>query len=323
MNRRCHASLRVQDTYAMTKLTHRYFRLCSLLLALLAALMPTSLVHAMPGRQSPKQIRIEIMDGGFNGMADEYNVEVEQGQLVEITFVWAHKAYIQDEHILVIDGYKLETPKIDSGHKEATLKFVADKVGRFSIHCDLECDAHSALQRANLKVKPAAGGAGGASSSARLATTMTIKPSQTLVATGDSVDLMTVLRDKNGAPVTKADIQYFVDTQFAGIKSKMNIGHARTDANGVAFFGYLPALSDTKQKITAQFDTSGLYDESTQSVDIQLVGQPLSAYRQAAIGLEPFRDSAPYGLMVFVVGIWATFGFVMFQALSVAREARR
>jgi len=285
--------------------------------------MPTTLVHAMPGRQSPKQIRIEIMDGGFNGVADEYNVEVEQGQLVEITFVWDHKAYVQDEHIFVIDGYKLETPKIDSGHKEATLKFVADKVGTFAIHCDLECDAHAALQRANLKVKPASGGGGTSAASARLATTLTIKPSMTLVATGDSVDLMTALRDKNGAPVAMADIQYFVDTQFAGINSRMNIGHAHTDANGVAFFDYQPALSDTKQKITAQFDTSGLYDESTQSVDIQLVGQPLPAYSQAAIGLESFRELAPYGLMALVLAIWATFAFVLFQAFSVARGARR
>jgi hypothetical protein len=307
----------------MTKLANRYFRLCSLLLAILAVLMPTTLVHAMPARQSPKQIRIAIMDGGFDGVADEYNVEVEQGQLVEITFVWAHKAYVQDEHIFVIDGYKLETPKIDSGHKEATLRFVADKVGTFAIHCDLECDAHAALQRANLKVKPASGGGGTSAASARLATTLTIKPSMTLVATGDIVDLMTTLRDKNGAPVAKADIQYFVETTFGGVKGKMNIGHVRTDVNGVAFFDYQPALSDTNQKITAQFDISGLYDESAQSVDIQLVGQPLPAYRQAPIGLESLRDLAPYGLMALVLGIWCLFAFVMFQALSVARGARR
>jgi hypothetical protein len=217
----------------------------------------------------------------------------------------------------------LETPKIDSGHKEATLKFVADKVGTFAIHCDLECDAHNALQRANLKVKPAGSGGGTSAASARLATTLTIKPSMTLVAPGDSVNLMTVLRDTNGAPVAKADILYFVDTQFAGTKGKMNIGHTHTDANGLALFDYQPALSDTTQKITAQFDTSGLYDESTGSVDIQLVGQPVPAYRQAAIGLEPFRELAPYALAALVLAIWATFGFVLFQAFSVARGARR
>ena len=305
------------------KFTRLSFQLCAILLALLAALMPTHLVHAAAVRQTPKVIRINIMDGGFDGSADDYNVEVEQGQLVEITFVWAHKAYVQDEHIFVIDGYKLEAAKIDSSHKEATVKFVADKVGTFSIHCDLECDAHSALQRANLKVRPASGGAGGAAASARLATTLTIKPSMTLVATGDIVNLLTTLRDKNGAPVAKADIQYFVDTSFGGVKAKMNIGHTRTDANGVAFFDYQPALSDKNQKITAQFETSGLYDEATQSIDIQLVGQPLPAYRQAAIGLDTFRDAAPYGLMLLVLTIWAIFAFVLFQAVGVAWGARR
>jgi hypothetical protein len=307
----------------MSKFAQTNFRVLPLLLAVLTALMPTFPAHAMPIRQAPKQISIDVMDGGFNGVPDDITIEVEQGQLVELTFVWAHKAYIEDEHILVLDGYKLETPKLDSSHKEATLKFVADKIGTFSIHCDLECSAHSALQRLYLKVKPAGSGGGGTAASARLATTLSIKPSMTLVATGDAINLLTTLRDKNGAAVPKADIQYFVDTQFAGVKGKMNIGHAHTDDNGVAFFAYRPTLSAGQQRITAQFDTSGLYDESTQSVDIQLVGQPLPAYRQAAIGLEPFRELAPYGLMILVLGIWATFAFVLFQAVSVARGARR
>jgi hypothetical protein len=45
-----------------------------------------------------------------------------------------------EEHIMVLEGYKLESEKITAEHREATFRFLADKAGPRP--SDLDCEAH-------------------------------------------------------------------------------------------------------------------------------------------------------------------------------------
>ncbi|MBI3953906.1 MAG: Ig-like domain repeat protein [Chloroflexi bacterium] len=301
----------------------------ALLAALLLAALPRHL--ALAQGPEPVKIRVETVDAGFkcapvskNCLGDQsgdFIIEVEQGSLVELTFAWAHVGYAHEEHIMVLPGYRLETDKLTSEHREATMKFVADKPGSFNFKCDLECEVHDYLQRGRLKVSR--GGSGGAAAAALTPTALALTPSSWVTA-GDPLSLMAVLKDAQGTPVSKGEVRFYLDAEFAGTKGKMEIGTAKTDKNGVALLSYRPALAARQQKITAHFEGMGVYGESQQAVELQEVGVPPPAYTTAPVGLESIRHWAPTALAAAVLAVWSVFGFVLYQAIGIARvHARR
>lgn len=294
------------------------FRAGALLVGLLLLAGPWLVTAHRGEAQTPVKIRVEVTDNGFNNTPGDYTIEVEQGRLVELTFVWAHQAYPREEHIMVLEGYKLESDKIDGGHRETTLRFIADKAGTFGFQCDIECDLHDFLQRGHLKVK--GGGSGGAATATP--TSLTIDPSAWRV-TGEIVTLMAALKDDKGAPVPKAEVRFSTDAQFGPTKGQMDLGTAKTDANGVAFLDYQPTRAAQQQTITARFEGMGVYGESEQAIQIEVAGVPPPAYTMDPIGLEDVRRWAPPALVAVVLGIWAIFGFVLFQAVSISRVRER
>ncbi len=287
------------------------------LAAFLLVLTPLSLAYAAdPGAHAQVvKMRVEVTDAGF-GPGGDFAIEVEQGHQVELTFAWAHVGYPQERHIMILDmgDQKLEWDEINFEKREATQSFVADKPGSFNFRCDLDCDIHDYLQKGTLKISR--GGAGGGSI-AYTPTALSLS-SSSLVTAGDPVILTAALRDAQGKPVAKAEIRFLQDASFAGTKAQMEIGVAKTDANGVAFLEFQPVMADRQQTITATFAGKGLFAESQQAIQITEAGVPPSAYEMASIGLEPLRRWAPFGLAGIILGVWATFGFVMFRAFGMA-----
>ncbi len=305
------------------------------LLALLLGFAPAPVTQAA----DPVQIRVAITDGGFNGNPGDFTVEVEQGALVELTFIWDHKAYIHEEHIMVLEGYRLEKDKITATNRETTLRLVADKPGTFVFKCDLDCEIHDFLQRGHLKVKRSGEGGGAA---ALPPTTLSLSPSA-WEASATPILLTAVLKDaKSGNPVAKAEIRFFLDAEFAGTQGQMPLGKAKTDASGTASLEFRPTLPAPKQNITARFEGMGLYDESQQAIEIEVGREPASAYVMEPIGLEPdlpsllFLSAAPAGplsravawfqqegihvsFVAIVLAVWSALGFVLYQAIAMRR----
>lgn len=286
-------------------------RTAGLLMGLVLGLVPW-LAHAQS--QEPVKKRIEIVESGFNGNPD-FTLELEQGRQVELTFVFAQKAALEDGHIVVLKGYGLETPEINFHNKEATLKFVADKPGTFELTCDLDCEIHDKLKRGHIKVVGSAG-SGSASAAALERTSISVFPSA-WQTNGAPVKVSANLTDASGAPVGKAMVRFYVQTEFAGTKGLMEIGSAKTDAKGAAAISYKPTFTG-KQDITARFEGMGLLGESEQSVQLQvLAAEP--AYAVAPRGLEGISDGAPIGILVVITGIWSTFAFVLFHVYRISR----
>ncbi len=327
----------------MTRWLRRAIKCAAVLMALLFVATPLhmALAHAQAVAE-PVKIRVEVTDGGFQ----PETIEVEQGQLVEITFVWAHEAYVQEEHIMVLEGYKLETDKITSEHRESTFKFVADKVGSFNFKCDLECDTHDFLQKGSLKIKAGAGGtapagaaSSGGSTSALTPTSVTLNSSA--LTAGGPVTLTAVLRDAGGTPVPKAEVGFYVEADFVGTKSEMEVGRAKTDPQGVATMNYLPTIDASKLKVTARFEGVGIYSESQQAIEIAQNGAPTSAYTEAPIGLEnaptfvwlgsgsqnraasvwswSINHWGPLTIFLVVFGVWLTLAYVLYQVHGISR----
>ncbi len=297
-------------------LTHfRSTRLAPLLaavaLGLGASLAAAGSAHAQA--QEPVKHRIEITDNGFNDQPD-FTLEVEQGQVVELTFVFAQKNALADNHVIAIRGLGLETNEINYYSREGTLKFVADKPGTFELGCELDCEVHGTLNKAHIKVK---GGAGGTStrSAALVATKLAAYPSAWEV-TRSPVKLTASLKDADGTPVSKATVRFLVETEFAGTKGEMEIGAAKTDANGTAATTYTPTFAGN-QRITARFEGMGLYGESEQSLDVR-VRSAAPGYLVEPRGLEGVSDRVPLVIFALLLGIWSTFSYVLFQVFRIS-----
>ncbi len=305
-------------------LTYRTGILRRAALAALGALLAAGTLLALPAaaqsQEAVKQ-RIEIGDNGFNNQPD-FTLEVEQGQLVELTFVFTQTIALGDSHIVVLRGLGLETPEINFYNREATLKFIADKPGTFELGCDLQCEVHAELNKAHLKVKSAGAGATGAASAALITTSLTAYPSAWDLD-GGSAKLSAALRDADGKPVARAPLQFLVDTEFGGVKGQMEVGSGKTDANGNASVTYKPTFAGI-QKVTVRFAGMGLYREAEQSFQIQVRGfEP--GYDVAPRGLEGVSDRVPLVIFAILGGIWTTFAFVLSQVflISRSRAARR
>ena len=147
-------------------------------------------------------------------------------------------------------------------------------------------------------------------------TTLTLSPSSPVTA-GEPISLVVALRDVEGAPVPKAEIRFLVDAKFAGTQGQMEVGVARTDADGVASLDFQPTLAQEKQVITARFEGLDVYAESEQSVEITSVGTPPPAYVVAPIGLEVVGRWTLAAFLAAILGVWVAFGFVLYQGYAI------
>ncbi len=63
-----------------------------------------------PPPQEKGSFRVEVSRNGFNNTAGEFRLEVEQGQEVEITFVYGDSDFPENNpHIIAIPDYSLQT----------------------------------------------------------------------------------------------------------------------------------------------------------------------------------------------------------------------
>jgi Fe-S-cluster-containing hydrogenase component 2 len=261
------------------------------------------------------------------------------------TVVWSHQAYPQEEHILVLEGYKLETDKIDAAHREGSFKFLADKVGTFNFWCDVECDTHDLLQKGHLKVTNGGSAGSSGAASGRTATSLAFRANTSILTrSGGPLTLTAVLTDTSGVPIPKAEVRFYLAAELAGTEGQMEIGVGKTDANGVATLEYQPHIVTPKLKITAHVDALGVYDESQQIIEIEQLGEPPPAYAEAPTGLEhapniwlgsdPHGPSAtvwswsinhwgPLAIAVVVLGVWSTLGFALYQIYGISRQRAR
>lgn len=269
-------------------------------------------VHA--ASLEPIELTVEVSYKGFNGQP-ELVIEAEEGQEVNLTFVWADTAVPDNAHRISIEGYDLQTKIIDIDDPEDTLSFVADKTGSFLIECDWRCEGHKeALQNATLKV---GGGSGGASGASYVSTSLAFGSVPVETESGP-VALNATLQDDSGEPIAGAPIRFYVSTQFAGTEGLMEIGQVETNEYGAALYEYIPTFNG-EQTIIARFDGQGLYEETEESFPVS-VRNAEPAYLVPPPGLESLREWAPLGVALIVGAVWLTFLYTGFNVYRMARD---
>lgn len=280
-------------------------------------LFSSGVAYAAPG-QDPVKLRIEITDNGLNGQAS-YTAEVQQGQTVEITFVFAQKQIVGDDHIMEVKGYNVETKDINFTNKEQTVTFVASKTGAFDIVCAIDCGIHGKLQRGQLNVVPATGSAAATNAANVVAATSMNLVSSAQQVDGSPVRLTANLKDSSGSPITRAEVHFYTEAEFAGTKGEMEIGSAQTNENGAAAMTYKPTETGN-QKITAKFEGAGLSGPTEQSTEL-LVKSAQPAYTVAPRGLEALSDLGPWMIILIIATVWSIFFLVLYQIYRILKES--
>ncbi len=94
------------------------------------------------------RFRVEVSRDGFDDADGPFELDVEQGQEVEITFVYADGDFIQNNpHVIVIPEYGIETAAIDEDNPEETVRFTVSGSGSISFKCNNPtCVGHLKLQ---------------------------------------------------------------------------------------------------------------------------------------------------------------------------------
>lgn len=268
-------------------------------------------LQVQPGAGSalePLRLRVEVSHEGFDGRPD-LTIEAEQGQRVEITFVWADSAVPDNAHRIYIKGYELKTDLLSRSNPEDTLSFIADRAGTFEVVCDWYCEGHKeALQGGRLQIRPT-----GAAVAAATALTLAASPGQ---AQGPVV-LAATLVDEGGGPIAGALVRFFVEVEFAGTAGLMEIGQGQTGNDGVASIEYVPA-SAGERVVRVRFEGSGVYGESEDTMRIE-AQHAVPAYAQETTSLDRLRPWTRLGLGVLVLGVWGAFAYVIFQLRRIGR----
>ena len=280
----------------------------------------------------PVKLTIKVTDTGF----DPSSIDVPAGAQVELTFVWDNANHPDDEHIIVIPGYKLESEKIDRTNKQTVLSFIANKTGSFLFKCDFECDTHDILQHGNINVVAAGAASGGAASGGTGAgstggsaapsggaslqvSQFVIDPVAGIVVNGNSVSIAAKLQSKDGKPISKADVAFYAERTFLGRKGEVPIATGKTDSAGNVYAIYHPTNSDGGT-ITARFEGAGLYDGTEQKVN--LAGSPQfqpGAQSSPDDNLHGIKRVAPFALIGIIAFVWLVFAFLLFQAWGISR----
>ena len=291
--------------------------------AVLAASMLALFVGAgTAAADGPVQVTVRITDAGF----EPKSVDVPLGAQVELTFVWDQTAHPDDEHIIVIPGYKLESEKVDRTSKQTVLSFIASKTGPFLFKCDTECDIHDVLQAGTINVVAAttAGGSTSPGTASLQPARLVMDPMTGIVVDGNTVSIAANLQDKDGKPIAKADVSFYASRTFLGRTGEVPIGTAKTDAGGNAYAIYHPTSADGGT-ISVKFEGSGLYDATEQSLNLAGSDQFVAAAAtKVDDDLHGIKTVAPYVFIGVIGGVWLAFAFMLFQVRAIARtNARR
>ena len=129
--------------------------LFALVLLYLIVCFPKTLGEVRNARMpQQKTFIIMVSRNGFNS-TDQFNITVNQGDQVTITFVYDDGDLQTDNpHRMTIDGFDIHTGVINKANPSVTVKFLADQSGSFNFYCVIYCVGMDKLQSGNLIVIP-------------------------------------------------------------------------------------------------------------------------------------------------------------------------
>jgi len=263
---------------------------------------------------------VMVSSQGFNGSSNTLNLDVSQGDQVEITFVY--DSTVNTAHEIAIEGYNIQTAILDKANPISKIQFVAGQAGSFLIHCIIPCVGMDNLQNAWLVVQQSTGEI--------IGTTLTLR---NLNLTGSLLNIIARVTDRAGNPISGLIVSFYVSTDFG----MMNIGDNVTDTNGVARFAY-PLASIRDMAVEAYFPGSGIYKSgnataflapsNSGTIFVSVVG----GTNNPPGGEGNFFDTRLVGVstqisvvlativLIVIICVWSTYAYIIGLVLKIKRQ---
>ena len=129
--------------------------------------------------------------------------------------------------------------------------------------------------------------------------------------------LTATLTDAEGQPIAAAPVHFALKTTLLDVAGEVTLAEATTDAEGVASAEYEPTFGGDMEAV-ARFEGVGFHGESEAAASFEVTRfEPAYVAEKSPLGV--LRDWVPLAVALVVVGIWSTFGFVIYQVFRVAR----
>jgi len=257
----------------------------------------------LPAR-AVERVRVVVSERGF----DPPVVEVTEGELVEITFVYGDSHLPQDNpHVIFIEGLGLESPQISRARPEVAVRVTAEHSGRLLFKCTAYCTGHDRLQAGYLRVRPAA--ATGAVPAATTRLQLLAAPPD---VPGAKAALRAQLSSDDGQPVEGVLVRF--EQQATLVKTGWApIGGARTDGRGVALMEYAPFGDAERVPVRALFEGTVRYQAAQAEVVLELPAlvswwAPPEEVRVPIVGT--------WLLWAIVAAVWLTFAYALYQVFT-------
>jgi len=139
----------------------------------------------------------------------------------------------------------------------------------------------------------------------------------TMTTLARETQISATLLKADGTPVSGAVIHFYAEASFAGVKGKLHLGQATTDAQGVAIFHYSPR-SNGDLTLFAEFEGDNELQPAKAKTTLRVTGSP-PLYRETAGIQVPGLNS--WLLIAVLSGIWAILFTAGVFILSIARAS--
>jgi hypothetical protein len=272
------------------------------LVALLSAALRPPVAHA-----HTQMFTVSVGRNGFESMVD-FTLAVEAGHEVVLTFTYADNDLADDNpHDIRIKGpgtEDLPTVTVSRENPTATLTFIPKKTGLLRVVCIVPCIGMENLVGGQLKVvRPRATGA---------PTTLNLDLSP---RDDGSILARVTLQKGSGEPLGNAPVIFTLRTALGG---ELVLGSPTTMENGSAVVK-IPATGGEQLKVTASFEGGNGLAYAETSGEISAPGAAME-HRPAGLSAPTAPAPLAFGLLIVLGGVWATYGFVVYQVFHIRRE---
>lgn len=136
---------------------------------------------------------------------------------------------------------------------------------------------------------------------------------------GDVVEIVAVLQDENGAPISAASVILWTSASFLSTEGAMKLGQVATDEQGRAVFHY-EARTSGSLALNAYFSGDTRYASAQGSAALTVSGSRQIYHEESGVHIPGVGVWLLVALLLFV---WSLFFIVMVLLSLIAREGEK
>lgn len=286
-----------------------------------SSVLQTAYAQVTSESTSPGQTSAETKSFVFLVSADGFNktkalaLTVNEGDLVQIKFIYDDDAYGDNPHTIRIKGYGLEA-RVDQKQRTASLTFRATTSGSFKIVCANEqCEGHENLQGLVVEVKAPKGKSEEQKPDVKTNLILSVSFPH-VIREGYELAFKAELQDVQGKSLVGLPVSFYTNSTWGAVK----IGTGYTNESGVAILGYPPAKQGTWE-FRATFEGVKEFEASSSEPVVKVL--PSLTYSRQSEPMLDLRSSVVTLVGLVVASVWGTYAYVLSGLVRISKVTEK